>query len=105
MLQPGKFNSFVTIQTRAEGRDDLGQPLDTWETFDEVWAQIVYLSGIESIKADANVSIARVSIRVFYRTDIHAGMRVEHEGTIYEIKSVLPDVVWKKHTDLGCEVI
>lgn len=107
MMQPGKFNSFITIQARSAGEDELGQPVDSWATISqgECWAQIVYLSGIESIKADANVGIARVSIRVFYRSDINPGMRVIHEGKTFEIKSVLPDEVWKKHVDLGCEVI
>ena len=47
--------------------------------------------------------MAKVSIRIRYRTDLHAGMRVVHGATVYNIKAALPDFERQVHTDLVCE--
>lgn len=94
----------VTIQSRTEGQDDLGQPLLTWTDLATVWADVRHPGGLESIKADAIVSTVRASIRIRYRTDITAAMRVLHAGRVYEIKAVLPDDTTRQTVDLACEV-
>jgi SPP1 family predicted phage head-tail adaptor len=101
-MYAGQLKNKVTIQAKTDTVDAIGQPINTWVDVATVWADIRYLSGLESIKSDADVSIAKVSVRVRYRADIKPSMRVVCEGVIYQIKAVLPS--GKVYMDLACEV-
>lgn len=104
-MRAGILNTRVTIQQLAGGVDALGQPLQTWSDLATLWANVRHSSGVESIKADALTTVVRASIRIRYRTDITAGMRVIASGYTYNIVTVLPDIGGKEYTDLVCEVI
>ena len=101
----GKLNCRVVIKQPAAVQDAAGQPIPTWTTLATVWANIRSLNGLETIKGGAESSVAKASIRIRYRTDVTAAMRVVHGSTTYEIKAVLPDVEGRRHLDLVCEVI
>ena len=100
-----QLNSKVVIKQPAAVQDAAGQPIPTWTTLATVWANIRSLNGLETIKGGAEASVAKASIRIRYRTDVTAAMRVVHGSTTYEIKAVLPDVAGKRHVDLACSVI
>jgi len=99
------LNRRVTIEKKGQGTDDYGQPLpDVWEPLATVWASIKNLSGLGAIKADAAVSTVKTSIRIRWRTDVTAGMRVVHGTTVYDVQAVLPDAAGRVYVDLVCEV-
>lgn len=102
-MDAGKLNRRVKIQQLAAGQDALGQPVQTWSDLATVWANIKFNSGSETIKATAESSTAKASIRVRYRADITAGMRVLHGTTVFNIVAVLPDEQSRQHVDLACE--
>lgn len=104
-MESRRRNRLMTIQRPATGQDAAGQPAQTWTDLASVYANIRYLNGLESIKADAEASVAKASIRIGYRTDVTAAMRVSIGSTVFQIKAVLPDEEGKQHTDLACEVI
>ena len=93
----------VTLQRRATGQDDWGQPMEGWEDVAQVWADVRHLSGVESIKAGADVSVVRSSVRIRPIAGIDAGMRVLLNGQHYDIKAVLPGGR-RGWVDLVCEV-
>jgi SPP1 family predicted phage head-tail adaptor len=101
----GKLNCRVIIKQPAAVQDAAGQPIPTWTTLATVWANIRSLNGLETIKGGAEASVAKASIRIRYRTDVTAAMRVVHGSTTYEIKAVLPDEAGKQYLDLACQVI
>jgi SPP1 family predicted phage head-tail adaptor len=101
-VRAGSLNRRVTIQRHVTGTDELGGPIDTWEDVATVWANIRHLSGAESIRSDADVSIVKASIRIRYRTDVTAAMRVVYGTTIYDIQAVLLDAVGREYCDLVC---
>ena len=104
-MQAGRRNTRCVIQRRTGGTNDWGEPLpEGWEEYATVWANVKHLSGREAIKADAEVSTVRASIRLLYRTDITAGMRVLIGAAVYDIEAVLPDMVQRKHVDLVCKL-
>jgi SPP1 family predicted phage head-tail adaptor len=103
-LKAGSLNKLVTIQAKTDTVDAIGQPINTWVDVATVWADIRYLSGLESIKSDAPNSIAKVSIRVRYRADITPAMRVVAGSIVYKITAVLPDKK-NRSVDLACEVV
>lgn len=104
MNATGKLNRRITIERRATGEDQIGQPVDAWETVAELWADVRFLSGISAIKASADVSISKVSIRIRHRTGLDAGMRVLFDGKTFDIQAVLPDGK-RQFVDLVCEVV
>ena len=101
-LRAGTLRDRITIQRKTGGEDDWGSTLpEGWQDFAKVWANVRHLSGMSTIKADADVSVSRASIRIRRRTDVNAGMRVLFGGQVYEIDDVLPGET-RKHVDLVC---
>ncbi len=101
-MDAGKLDRLVTIKSRDTGQDAMGQPLTTWSLVATVWANIKYLSGLSAIKAEADVSLTKTSIRIRYRTGINHGMRIESSGEVFDIQAVLP-VGRNDYLDLVCE--
>lgn len=95
-----QLRSVVTIERRGSGYDEVGQPVTTWSTFATVRGDVRHLSGTETIKADAVAPVVKASIRIRYRADIDAGMRVVLGAKTYEIRAVLPDEAGRKYVDL-----
>ena len=104
-MRPGLLNSRVVVQQQSTTQDALGQPVLSWSTFATLWADVRHTSGIEAIKDSAIASVVRASIRVRYRGDLTAAMRVIHGSTTYNIVAVLPDIGGKEYVDLACEVL
>ena len=103
MLAAGSLTSRISILQRSTSVDSIGQPVETWSTLATVWADVRHTGGLEAIKADRDTSIVRASMRVRWRTDVNAGMRVTHAGSAYEIRAVLPDSRRREYVDLVCE--
>jgi SPP1 family predicted phage head-tail adaptor len=104
-METRRRNRLVTLQRPVEGQDSIGQPLPGWADVAQVFANIRYLNGVESIKAGAETSTARASIRIGYRTDLTSAMRVSIGETVFQVKAVLPDETERQHVDLDCQVI
>lgn len=102
-MEIGKLNRRVVIQNLVAGQDAIGQPTMVWATLATVWANVRYLNGVETMRGDAPVSVARASIRIRRRTDVAANMRAVLGATVFDIKSVLPDEESRERVDLVCE--
>ncbi len=109
VLPAGSLNQRITIQRRKAVLDAFNQESIEWVNHCSVFANIRTISGTSFISAEfqaanAEVSRASVSIRIRYRDDLRADMRVIHRGIIYEIRAVLPDLMNREFVDLGCAV-
>lgn len=106
MLRAGRLNKRVKLQSPGESRDEIGQPIpgaSGWVDIADVWADIKYLNGTETLKSDAPVSVARASIRIRRRAGLVANMRVLHGSTVFDVRAVLPDEAGREFVDLACE--
>lgn len=103
-MDAGLLNCRVTVRQRSTGSDELGQPLESWADVCTVWAEIRHPSGVELIKAGAEVSVVRASIKVRQRPGITAAMQAVHGARVYDIEAVLPDEVDRLHMFLVCKV-
>lgn len=103
MLRAGSLSTPLTIQSPNTATDPLGQPIEGWTDVAVVWGDVRHLSGTESIKAGAVTSSVNASIRIRYRTDLNAGMRVLAGSATFEISAVLPDMQRREHVDLVCK--
>jgi SPP1 family predicted phage head-tail adaptor len=103
-MKIGTLNRRVTIQQSDGTQDSIGQP-SGWSTLATVWANVLFLNGAETLRADAPTSVAKASIRIRRRTDVTASMRLVLGATVFQIKAVLPDEQGKQYVDLACEVV
>lgn len=101
-MDAGKLDRLVTIKSRDTGQDAMGQPLTTWSLVATAWANIKYLSGLSALKAGADVSLTKTSIRIRYLAGINHGMRIESLGEVFDIQAILP-VGRNEYLDLVCE--
>lgn len=103
-MQAGSLKDRITIQRHTQEQDEWGTPVPgpgAWVELAKVWADVKHPSGLGAIKADADVSIVRASIRIRRRTDVDAGMRVLFGAAVYDIKAVLPGPS-RDRADLVC---
>jgi len=105
MTTIGQLDKKVRIEKKGPAQNEWGEQLpDQWVSVCEPWANILHLSGLATIKAEAQTSIVRASIRIRYRTNVAPGMRVVHGTRIYDIKAGPLAVDGKREfIDLVCE--
>jgi SPP1 family predicted phage head-tail adaptor len=103
-LRAGTLNNKVSLQRKTSGKDPLGQPVETWTEFANVWGAALLLNGKEVIEGGTQVSIGNASIRIRYRTDVNNGDRAICQGVTFNIAAVLPNVSTREYTDLICTV-
>ena len=102
-MSAGKLTQRITLSGLSAGTDALGQPLQTWVDVTTTWADVRFVSGIETIKAGREISTSRASVRIRRRGNVSRQMRVRIGGVEYEIVDVVPSVdrAW---LTLICEV-
>ncbi|WP_322737052.1 phage head closure protein [Delftia tsuruhatensis] len=106
-MQAGALKDRIHIQRKTGGTDAWNTPLpEAWENIStgRIAANVLHKSGLGTIKADAEVSIVRASIRIRRRTGVDAGMRVLFDSSIYSIEAVLPGPT-REYVDLVCKLI
>ena len=105
-ITSGSLNSRVTIESPTMTQDAAGQAIPAWTTLATVWANIRHLNGAESIKADAESSAVKASIRIRRGPAVDASCRVVHHGgETYRVRAVLPDEVDRDKVHLVGEVV
>ena len=96
------MNDRITLQRPGPGAGRL-RAADAWVKITEVWAKVLFPSGIEVVRAGAEVSIVKCSIKIRTRRDIDTGCRVLFKEKVYDIKSALPDTKDSQFMFLVCE--
>lgn len=104
MLASGKLNRRISLQRRDPTPDSIGQPSNTWVEVAPLWASIRNLNGREFATSNSDASEVTTSIRIRYRTDVTADMRVlSQRGVVYDIVAVLSDEAENEYVDLACK--
>lgn len=105
-LSAGSLNRRILIQKRAEGTDEAGGPLLTWDDVATVWANVAGDTGLATIRAsgDLPAPIKRYSFRIRFREGLDEGMRVVYGGQNFDIKAVRMDYAGREWTDLVAEI-
>ena len=99
------LNHRINLLRRAAGRDAAGQRAKGWEVARTLWANVKFQTGAEVMRADADVSIVKCSIRIRVSRDVDASMRARHKGVAYDIQAVLPDSNDRDFMFLVCESV
>jgi SPP1 family predicted phage head-tail adaptor len=108
-IQAQKLNRRITIQRKVGGQDMLGQPVDQWVDVCKLWAHVKTITGTgfinqEFVDGGKEISRTTASMRVRKRDGITADMRVLHQGQVYEIRVVLPDLQDNRYMDIGVAI-
>jgi len=99
-INPGKYNRKVSFLSHVIGRDDYGDPTDTWIPFKNVWASKDPLIGNEYFSALTAGTNVEVKFNTRFTAGITNKMRLQHGTEIYEILSVID--VKDAHVELLC---
>ena len=90
MMQAGRLRHRITLQRKEQTQNpQTGALITTWATVANVWAAVEPLSAREFIAAQAAQSEVTARIRMRFRPWMTAEDRVIHNGTIYNIVSVI----------------
>lgn len=106
-FRAGTLRDRIHIQRKTGGTDGWGTPEpEAWENISpgRIAASVLHKSGLGTIKADAEVSIVRASIRIRRRAGVDAAMRVLFGSSVYSIEAVLPGPT-REYMDLVCKLI
>ena len=90
-MRAGMLHHRVTLQRFQQGQDAYGGPVETWEDVATVWASLEAMSGREFFASQQAQSEVTQRIRIRYRPDVTADMRVIHNGKVFNIVAPLPD--------------
>jgi SPP1 family predicted phage head-tail adaptor len=89
-MRAGRLDQRVTIERQGTGYDAWGQPLPgVWEPVATVWAAVEPLNGREFFAASAVQSEVSTRIRIRYRPGLSPVDRVNHEGRVHDILTII----------------
>jgi SPP1 family predicted phage head-tail adaptor len=114
--EAGRFRHRISIQQKVmvlDSNGDADQDPNTgevpyiWTEFAKRWAAIEPLSAKEFIQSQATQS--QITARIIFQLlpDLNAGMRIVHNGTVYNIHGILPDKdsgLWYQTCPVSCGV-
>lgn len=87
MISAGELNDYITIEKEQTTTGDYGEEITEWVEHVSCWANIKNLSGEEYWDAKSVNSEVTAEIKIRYRDDITADMRVSYNGRIFDIES------------------
>lgn len=100
------MNHRITLLRREPSKDEAGQPTETWKALPDVWADVLFETGAQMLRANLQANVKRASIRIRTRPDVDSTMRVRYLGEEYEIKGPpLPDSKDRQFMFLVCECV
>lgn len=97
------LNHRIELLRHVAGRDAAGQAVQSWAALPPIWADVLFQTGAEVMRAGADMSVVKCSIRIRARRAVDASMRARYLGVDYDIKSALPDSKDRDYMFLACE--
>lgn len=91
-MRAGTIRSRISLQRPVRIKDDTGEMIvDQWSEFAKVWAAVEPITGREYMAASEFRASTTTRIRIRWRPDVDASMRVvADDGTVYSVDAVLP---------------
>jgi len=100
----GKYRHRIKIQQLSIAQDDIGNNIEAWTDFAEVWASAKSLSGREYWAAAQTQSEKSVIFEIRYRDGVHSvDMRVVYGTRVLDILSAIDPDERKKVLVLTCK--
>jgi SPP1 family predicted phage head-tail adaptor len=89
LIDPGKLDRRVTLQSASVSTDGFGQSVRTYGTLAQVWAKVEY-RGVPKEGEDGEklASVNKVRFTIRYRSDVDATTKISWDSKSYEIEGV-----------------
>jgi len=89
LIDPGKLDRRVTLQSASVSTDGFGQSVRTYSTLAGVWAMVEY-RGVPKEGEDSEklTSVNKVRFTIRYRSDVDATTKISWKGKTYEVEGV-----------------
>ena len=104
-MKAGQLDQRVTVERFTSTEDELGQPIEAWAPLFTCWATVEPLTGREFIAAQAAQSEVTARIRMRFRPWMTAEDRVIHNGTTYNIVSLVDVRSENRELVLMCKAV
>lgn len=78
----------ITIEEPTSTLAADGQPVDSWSTYREVWAEIKYGRGSEYFTAAQELAEQTATFRIWYDSGITKKMRISYNSLYWDILSI-----------------
>lgn len=101
-MRAGRLNTKITIESKTETIDSVGDPVNTWATYAEAWAEVRTQSGKEFIRARELHSELTHVLTLRWISGVTTDMRVNNNGAYYNILSVFDPTTRKRELRLYC---
>ena len=75
-MQAGKLRHRIQLQSKTTERDSFGEPIATWATYADVWAEVNPLTGRERYTAQQVQASVSHQVRIRHRDDVETLHRV-----------------------------
>ena len=93
----------VSIEQQQIARNaSYGSEVVTWALLATVWALVMEKAAAETVGLNERVLSRQITVRIRYRSDVTAKMRVNHGGRLLNIMGTV-EVGRKDYLDLACE--
>lgn len=90
VLDPGKFDRKIIIQTYTVTKDSYGQAVKTWATYATVRAAMGYdWTGTEGEQTEIRVAASDIRWTIRYKAGVTEKMRISYGSDYYWIKQVV----------------
>ena len=91
-MEAGKLRHRIGIEKQVNSQNETtGEMVVSWLTLADVWGEFSPLSVRELLVAQSQKSAVQARVRIRYRDDIDASMRIVFRGKHYNIAGVLAD--------------
>lgn len=104
-MKAGQLDQRISVERFTRTEDELGQPIESWAPLFTCWAAVEPLTGREYLAAQAAVSEVTARIRMRFRPWMTAEDRVIHNGTTYNIVSLIDVRSGHRELVLMCKAV
>lgn len=102
-MNAGKLRHSIVIDRYVSITDDWGQPIEGWEAVGSFRASVEPISGREYFAAQAAQSEVTTKITMRYQPGILSSDRITHEGTVYNVLSIIDKDMKNIQLELMCK--
>ena len=101
-MRAGQLRHRVTIQTPGGSASAFGEVAETWSTVATVWAAVEPLKSEERRENDQGKTFTSHRVLLRYRDDVTTAERLQFDGRVLNIASVVNDKEKGVMLELAC---
>lgn len=100
-IRAGDMWTRITIEQATSTKNEVGEAVLSWSTFDTVWADVESLSSRETERFAETVGFMTHRVKIRYLDGLTSAMRIVYRNRTLEIGQVLErDRLW--HQEIIC---